>query len=81
MSRKNLSAQVRLNMIFNEQIQFDIRKKVTGVLTGALPTPTAPAPPLPAPPVLPMVVGKNGIRSDIASENEDENLKEHEKFK
>ena len=37
MSRKNLSAEERLNLISGEQIQFDKLKKETGVLSGTLP--------------------------------------------
>ena len=66
-------------MISGEQIQFDELKKETGVLSGALQAQAASAPPLPTPAVLHNVQVEKGIGSDIASENEEENLEE-EKF-
>ena len=80
MSRKNLFAEERLNLISGEQIQFDKLKKETGVLSGALPAQAAPAPQPPTPAVLHKVQVEKGIGSDIASENEEENLEEEEKF-
>ena len=70
MSRKNLFAEERLNLISGEQIQFDKLKKETGVLSGTLPAQAAPAPPQPTQSVLPKVQAEKGIGSDIASEDE-----------
>ena len=67
MSRKNLSAEERLNLISGKQIQFDKLKKETGVLSGALPAQATPAPQPPTPAVLPKVLAEQGIRSNIAS--------------
>ena len=79
MSRKNLSGDVRLNLISGKQIQIDKLKKETGVLSGALPTEAAPAPKPPTLAVLHKVLAEKSIGSDIASEDEDENVEE-EKF-
>ena len=76
MSRKNLFAEERLNLISGKQIQFDKLKKETGVLIGTLPAPSVPAQPSPTPSVLPKVQAEKGIGLDIASENEEENLEE-----
>ena len=73
-SRKNLSAEERLNLISGKQIYFDKLKIETGVLSGTVPAKAAPALPPLTPSVLPNVQAEKGIRSDIASENEDENL-------
>ena len=80
MSRKNLSADERLNLISGEQIQFDKLKKETGVLSGTLPAQAATAPPPLSPSVLPKVQDEKGIGSNIASEDEEENLEEEEHF-
>ena len=50
MSRKNLSAEEQINLIYNEQILFDKLKNETEVLSGALPAQAAhpPQPPIPA---------------------------------
>ena len=77
-SRKNLSAEERLNLISGEQIYFDKLKKETGVLSGALPVQAAPAPQLPTPSVLHKVQAEKGIGSDIASEDEEESLDKEE---
>ena len=61
MSRKNLSAEERLNLISGEQIYFDKLKKETGVLSGTLPAQAAPAPPPPTPSVLPIVQAKKAL--------------------
>ena len=71
MSRKNLSAKERLNLISGEQIYFDKLKKETGVLSGTLPVQTAPVPQPLAPPVLPKIRAEKGIGSDIAFEDEE----------
>ena len=80
MSRKNLSAEERLNLISCEQIQFDKLKKETGVLSGTLPAQAAPAPQPPTPSVLLKVQAEKGIGSYIASEDKKENLEENEDF-
>ena len=80
MSRNNLSAQERLNLISSEQIHFDKLKKETGVLSGALPAHAVSAPQPPTPTVLPKVLAEKGIGSDIASENDEENLEQEEEF-
>ena len=74
MSRKNLSAKERLNLISGKQIQFDKLQKETGVLSGTLPAQAAPAPPPLTPSVLPMVQAEKGIGLDIASEDKEENV-------
>ena len=79
MSRRNLFAKEQLNLISGDQIQFYKLKKETGVLSGAQPAQAAPPPPPPAPPVFHKILAEKGIGSDIASEDEDENLEE-EKF-
>ena len=71
MSRKNLSAKERLNLISGEQIQFDKLKKKTGVFSGALPVQAAPAPQPQTLSVFPKVQAKNDIWLDIASEDEE----------
>ena len=80
MSLKYLSAEERLNLISGEQIQFDKLKKKTRVLSGAKPAIVAPAIQPPTPAVRFKVLVENGIGSDIASEDEDENVEEKKEF-
>ena len=79
-SRKNISAEKRLNLIYGEQIQFDKIKKETKVLSNTLPAEAAAAPPPPTPSILPKVQAEKGFGSNIASEENEEYLKEEEDF-
>lgn len=78
MSRNNISAENRLNLMSVEQINFYKLKKKTWVLSSALLAQAA-LTPQPAPPaVLSIVLSEKGIWLNIASENEEEHLNEKE---
>lgn len=77
-TRKNLTAEERLNLISSEQIRFDKLKKYTGVLASALPPSAAPAPPPSPPRPHHTVKVEMGIGPDTASEEEESKEEEDE---
>ena len=61
MARKPLTAEERINLISELQIQFEKLKKTTGVLSGALQPQAAFATPPPPPAEVPKPLADKGI--------------------
>ena len=70
-AKKKRTAEKRLNSIFGLQIQFDVLKKHTGLLSGAIPFQVALEAPPAARPVQHKVLADKGIGPDIEPEEQD----------
>ena len=71
MTRKQQSAEERMNMISGLQIRFDKLTKETELLSGALPVQAVSAQLPRAPAVLPKILAEKGIGPNIVLENDE----------